>query len=198
MTKKTFVGARLKKNSFYNQRSYTLDKDIKLVEPGGRHSTEVVFALSTQPSRVRFSHLTAGNFEPIKNPFMIGVSLKGPFWAMWQCSSSRVKKTPRLKVKSSTYQPSLGSWWQALVRAVKCLHDYFIIASPKKSTLLGISLTQRTVSISQCPKQLSRSCLTRLKPSFASRWHWLLAHNEKSAWSAYRLVLQYYASYFSD
>ena len=33
---------------------------------GGRHSTEVPFILPTKPSRVRFSHLTAGNFEPLQ------------------------------------------------------------------------------------------------------------------------------------
>ena len=35
-------------------------KETNFVLQGRRHSTEVAFALLTQPSRVRFSHLTAG------------------------------------------------------------------------------------------------------------------------------------------
>ena len=36
----------------------------KIGSQEGQHSTEVAFALPTQPSQAQFSHLTAGKIEP--------------------------------------------------------------------------------------------------------------------------------------
>ena len=73
---------------------------------GGRHSTEVAFALLTQPSRVRFSHLTAS-----KNRTQKSCSENLPFYNLFGVSAlwDRTKKPKKKPTTSSCRLRTLDS-----------------------------------------------------------------------------------------